>query len=91
MKSSEQRVIGQMKTHHQKRKRNVIYTSLENIKNVEWFWSQSEIKKFDRLWNEDTPIEEIALELERSEFAVFLLSLDRIYQEKIKPRNWKIW
>jgi hypothetical protein len=88
---SEKSAITKMERYYLRHKRPVIYTALENIEDTEWFWSRKEIRKFDRLWNQDMPIRDIAKELRRTEMAVFLLSLDRLFKEKIKPRNWKIW
>jgi hypothetical protein len=68
-----------------------IYIALEDVEEVDFFWSEFEVKRFDRLWKNDMPIEDIAKELHRSEIAVFLLSLDRVFQGKVKGRNWKIW
>lgn len=88
---SDKRVRSKIESHYLRLKRNVIYTSLEDIEDTEWFWAPSEIKKFDQLWNEDMPIKEMAIELGRSEVAVFLQSLDRLYKGKIEARKWNIW
>lgn len=80
-----------MENYYLRNRRNIIYTSLEEIEDTDWFWCPSEIEKFDNLWNEGKPIKEMARELNRSEIAVFLQSLDRIYRGKIKPRDWRIW
>ena len=80
-----------MENYYLRHKRNIIYTSLEEIEDTDWFWCPSEIEKFDRLWNEGKPIKEMAQELRRSEVAVFLLSLDRIFKGAVKPREWRIW
>lgn len=87
-----------MITAEQKRKyfklkrRNVVYTALEGIDGAEWFWSIPELEEFDWMWNKDKPLKEIARELQRSEVAILLLSLDRIAKKKIKPREgWRIW
>lgn len=71
--------------------RNAMNISLERVKDTDWFWSLGEIQMFDELWFDGMPIVDMAKELRRSEVAVFLQSLDRMYRGKIKPREWKIW
>lgn len=88
----EKQAIGWMEYTLLQHKRNSIYIALEEVEDTDFFWSSKEVKKFDGLWEEEMPITEIAKELRRSEIAVFLLSLDRIHREKIKPRmGWNIW
>lgn len=87
----EKMTAGKIESYYLKLKRNSIYTSLEDIQDTEWFWSPSEIKEFDWFWKQEKPIQEIAKELGRSEVAVFLLALDRMYKERITPRDWRIW
>ena len=87
----ENRARAKIESYYLRLNRNVIYTSLEDIEDTEWFWAPSEIKRFDKLWKEDVPIRDMAVELGRSEIAVFLQSLDRLYKGKIQDRGWKIW
>lgn len=88
---SEKSARTKMEQYYLRHRRSVIHTSLEDIEDTEWFWSPSEIRKFDELWDADMPIRDMAKELRRSEISIFLLSLDRLYKGQIKPRNWKIW
>ncbi|MFE8704112.1 hypothetical protein ACFYKX_26445 [Cytobacillus sp. FJAT-54145] len=88
---NDNKAKGKIESYYLRLKRNTIYTSLEDIEDTEWYWSPSEVKEFDELWNKDMPIKEMALELGRSEIAVFLQSLDRLYKGKIQPRNWHFW
>jgi adenylate cyclase class IV len=83
--------IGKMEQYYLRNKRPLIYVALEEVEDAEFFWSPVEIKLFTRMWKMGMKLEDIAKELHRSEIAVFLLSLDRIFQGKIKPRDWKIW
>lgn len=88
----ENRTVGRMEQYYFKNKRNNIYIAMEEVEDADFYWSPNEIKQFDALWEEDTPIVEIATEMKRSEIAVFLLSLDRIFRKKIKSRkNWNFW
>lgn len=82
---------GHIEHYYLRLKRNFIYTTFEDIEDMDWYWSMAEIQRFDEMWFEDKPLTEIAKELRRSEIAVFFLSLDRVYHKKIKPRNWKVW
>lgn len=88
---NENKCIGRVEYYYLKEKRNNIHISLEDLDDTEWFWSLSEVVKFDRLWKQGTPLKEMAKELRRSEVAVFLQALDRIEKGKVKPRNWNIW
>lgn len=87
----ENRTVGRMEQYYFKNKRNNIYIALEDVEDVDFYWSRKETEKFDKAWEKDTPIKEIATEMRRSEIAVFLLSLDRILKGKVKPRDWKMW
>lgn len=88
----ENRAIGRMEQYYFQNKRNNIYIALEEVEDTNFYWSPKEIVRFDKLWEEDTPITEIATEMRRSEISVFILSLDRIFREKVKPRkNWNFW
>jgi hypothetical protein len=81
---TEQRLL----TH----RRRYIYIALEEVEDAEFLWGRWSLKEFDRLWNEDIPLTEIAETLERTEMACLLLSLDRVMQGKLEPRRgWKIW
>jgi hypothetical protein len=92
MSIQENRTVGRVEKYYFQNKRNNIYIALEEVEDADFYWSRKEIEKFDKKWNEDTPITEIAMEMKRTEIAVFLLSLDRIFRGQIKPRkNWKIW
>lgn len=88
---NEKMAIGNIEKHYLRLKRNVIYTSLEDVEDAEWYWSPSEIKELDWLWKKDMPMKEMAVELGRTEVAVFLQVFDRLYKGKINPRDWRIW
>jgi hypothetical protein len=88
----ENRTIGRIEKYYFQNKRNNIYIALEEVEDADFYWSRKEIETFDKKWVEDTPITEIATAMKRTEIAVFLLSLDRIFRGQVKPRkNWKIW
>jgi hypothetical protein len=88
----ENRNIGRMEEYYLRNKRSEIYIALEEVEDVDFYWSPNEIIRFDEGWEKDTPIVEMAKELRRSEIAVLFLSLDRVFRGKIKPRDgWKIW
>jgi hypothetical protein len=89
--TSEQKAIGKIEALYLRNQRRNIYTSLEDVEDIDFFWSRTEIHEFDFWWEKDKPLTEIAEEMERSETAVFLLALDRLAKGTIKPRNWKIW
>lgn len=91
MNGSENKAKAKIESYYLRLKRNTIYTSLEDMEDTEWYWSPSEVREFDWLWKKDMPIKEMATELGRSEIAVFLQALDRLYKGRIKPRDWKIW
>jgi hypothetical protein len=88
----ESQAIGWMEYNYLKQKRNTIYIALEDVEDVDFYWSPKEIETFDGHWKEDTSIIDIAKSMRRSELAVFLLSLDRIFKRKIKTRkDWNFW
>jgi len=88
----ENRAVGRLEQYYFKNSRRNIYIALEEVEDADFYWSPKEIEKFDGLWVEETPIKEMAEALKRSEIAVFLLSLDRIFRGKIKPRrDWNFW
>jgi hypothetical protein len=89
--TSEQKAIGKIEAFYLRNQRRNIYTALEEVEDIDFFWSRDEINEFDFWWKKDKPLTEIAEELERSETAIFLLALDRLAKGKINPRNWKIW
>lgn len=88
---NERMCLGRLEGDYLRNKRVNINVSLEDIEDTEWFWSNNEIKKFKALWKKDTPIQDMAVDLKRSEIAVFLQALDLIYRGEVKPRNWRIW
>jgi uncharacterized protein YjbK len=88
----ENQAIGRMEYNYLQHKRNTIYIALEEVEDADFYWSPKEIEKFDILWKKKTPITEIATAMRRTEVAVFLLSLDRVFRGINKPRRgWKIW
>jgi hypothetical protein len=90
--TSEQKAIGKIEALYLRNQRRNIYTALEEVEDIDFFWSRTEIHEFDFWWKQDKPLTEIAEEMERTETAVLLLALDRVMKGKIKPRNgWKIW
>jgi hypothetical protein len=92
MNIQESRNIGRMEEYYLRDRRNFIYIALEEVEDADFYWSPSEIERFDNMWKKKFPIVEIAKELRRSEIAVFLLSLDRVFRGKIKPRKgWSFW
>jgi hypothetical protein len=73
-------------------RRRYIYIALEELEEAEFLWGRWSLKEFDRLWNEDIPLTEIAETLEKTETACLLLALDRVMLGKLEPRRgWKIW
>lgn len=88
----ENQAKGRMEQYYLRNTRNMIYIALEKVQDTDFFWGQREVRKFDRLWKEKTPLVEIAKGMHRSEISVFLLAFDRIARGLIDPRkNWKIW
>lgn len=81
-----------MENYYLRNQRNMIYIALEEVDDTDFFWSRKEIWKFDKYWEANAPIKEIAKEMHRTEISVLLLSFDRILRGLIKPREgWKIW
>lgn len=91
LEERENKARGKIESYYLRLKRNVIYTTFEGIEDINWYWSTQEVQMFDEMWFDDKPLTDIAKELRRTEIAVFFLSLDRVYEGKIKPREWKIW
>jgi hypothetical protein len=87
----ENMAIAKIESYYLHHKRSTVHVALETIEDTEWFWSPNEIKRFDELWKQGMPLTQMAKELGRSEIAVLLESLDRLYEGKIKARKWKIW
>lgn len=88
---SEAKVIGKLESYYLEHKRGNLHISLEDLDDTEWFWSLSEVERFDKLWKQRITLKDIAKELKRSETAVFLQALDRIDKGKVRPRHWNIW
>ena len=77
---------------HLQFQRDETYVALEEVENHDFFWSKTEINKFQRLWKKDVPLVEIAETLGRSELACMFLALDRMMKGKLTPRaGWRIW
>jgi hypothetical protein len=94
IKKNEQANLKRMTEQENKymqQERKVIYTSLEDIEETDWHWSEHEVREFDELWSDGMPIVEIALVLRRSEISVLFQAFDRLYKGEVKPRNWNIW
>ena len=89
--TSENMAKAKIESYYLKDKRQTIYVALENVNETEWFWSESEVKRFDRLWNMNMTLEGIAEQMERSMVSVLFLAFDRMYNEKVKLRDWDIW
>lgn len=69
-----------------------LYIALEDVKDTEFIWSEQEVARFEKLWNIDMPIKDIADRFGRSISSVFLLAFDRVMKGEIKGRKgWKIW
>lgn len=69
-----------------------VYLALEDLPDVEFMWNETEIKHFEKLWNMDVPLVDIAIQMDKSDTSIFLLVMDRCLKGLIKPRNgWKIW
>lgn len=88
----ENRTVGRLEKYYFKNRRNHIYLALEEVEDADFYWSPSEVEKFDEMWEKKTPLNDISKEMRRSEVAVFLLSLDRVFRKKVKPRKgWNFW
>ncbi|MEM5012094.1 hypothetical protein WKH57_15340 [Niallia taxi] len=88
---TEAYVIGHMEATHLTHSRKKITVAMENMNDAEWIWCSGEIKKLIRFWKMNMPMVQIAKELERTGISCLMMVLDLIDQEKIEPRNWKIW
>ncbi|MBN6887000.1 hypothetical protein ACUXCC_002007 [Cytobacillus horneckiae] len=87
----ESKAVRKMERNYLTLRRNVIYTTFEDVEDAEWFWSAQEIEKFDQLWRINMKLERIAEEMRRSKSSVALLGLDRMMQGKVPARDWIIW
>lgn len=87
----ENMAIGNIESFYFKKRRNQIHISLEDLEDTEWMWSTSEIRNLEKLWKKRMPLKDMAVELGRSEIAVFFQVLDRLYKGRIQARNWNIW
>lgn len=66
------------------KERDSIYVALEDI---DFIWSEKEVKKFRMMWDSDFPVEKIAERLKRSIDDVAMLVYDQALRRKIKPRD----
>ena len=90
--TNEKKAIGKIESYYLRFNRGHIYVALEEVDEADFFWGRTEFREFQRLWKKKVPLAEIAETLERTEFAVLILSLDLLMRKKIKPRKgWKIW
>ena len=90
--SLESRKISKLEQNHLTHKRKYIYTAMENVEDIDWYWDVKEILAFQELWNAEISVKDIAAYLKRTEMSVLLLSLDRMAKGKIKPRQgWSLW
>lgn len=91
MRSYENRTINTLESNYMSEKRLNIYTSLEDIEEIQWHWSMEEINVFESLWNQGKGLVDIADYFKHTELSILLLSLDRLAKGKITKRsNWKI-
>jgi len=58
---------------------------------MDFYWSESEVIKFEQLWNRGECIFEIAKHLKRDPDEVALLVIDRSRARAIEPRKGGIW
>lgn len=92
MDLSENNVIGKIEKQYLTCTRNKIYVALEDIDEMDFIWSEKEVRRFDELWDYDIPLKEITEELNATQTSVFLLAFDRVMKGKINGRkNWRIW
>lgn len=88
----EEMAKGRIESQYLTDKKYSFSIALESVSDTDWFWTPEEHEKFDALWSEEIPMEQMAEEMNRSEMAVFLNALDRMANGFIKPRQgWKIW
>lgn len=91
MGSYENRTINTLESNYMSEERLNIYTLLEDIEEIRWHWSMEEIKLFEKLWNHNHRLVDIAAYMKRTEISILMLSLDRLLKGKIPRRDeWKI-
>lgn len=52
----------------------------------ELYWDERDVRKFEKLWNQGYSIKRIAIQVQRTEFEVMLLVMDRCRLRYIAPR-----
>lgn len=84
--------LSSKKWRYFKAHRDNLYLALEDINDMEFFWTDKEVKDFDELWKLKTPLNDIAIRLNKTFFSVFLMAIDRGLKGQIEPRDgWRIW
>lgn len=84
MLAAEGKTITNLEKQYMKKERNQVYIALEDI---DFIWSEKEVKKFRLMWDSDFSIKEIASKLKRPIDDVAMLIYDQALKSKIEPRN----
>lgn len=84
-KGSESKSITSIHETYMKKSRNEIYIALEEL---DFFWSEAEVKEFQLMWNKGFSIYDIAEYFEREDVdEVWILIICQMRQEKIRQRK----
>jgi hypothetical protein len=81
---SEKNAIAGLEAFHLKKQRRVTYLALEEL---DFSWSEAETREMKRLWNDGTPLEDIAEHFGREADECFILLFDLARKGKIKYRT----
>ena len=90
MKLIESQAKFNLEKRHMKNKSSSVYLALEHAP-IDWKWNPKEVGWFDDMWKEGHSVPYIAEQLGRPPMDVFMLSLDRIYKNKIYKRRGGFW
>lgn len=82
----------EVENFHRYYKPEPLYLALEDVPDAEFMWYEKEINQFEMLWNEGTPLKDIAGHFGKTEISILLIAVDRSLKGGIKAREgWRIW
>lgn len=76
MRDMESRVIKNAEEKYLYHKRHNLYIMLED-EDVDWYWDESEVIEFDRMFNEGATVLELSQHFCRPTVEIALLTIDR--------------
>lgn len=76
MRDTENRVIKNINEKYLYQRRYNVYIMLED-EDIDWYWDESEIMEFDRMFNEGATVLELSQHFSRPTVEIALLTIDR--------------